>query len=272
MSWHVHEDTIEAYILGRIDDASAFSLEAHLLACASCRAAISTRVEVEGQARIWSEIRESIDRPRVGMIERALIRLGVPAHTARLLVVTPSLRSAWLLGIAACLAFAAIVSSAAVETPLPFLMLAPLIPLAGVAAAFGRPVDPAWEIGVASPTGAFRLMLIRAAGVLATSAALAGLATIASPAPGWSAAGWLVPSLALTVLTLVLSTVTASVVNAATIVGIAWVAGVIVLERVTSAPLAAFGPTAQLVSAVVAVGSLIALVGRRDAFERPAQM
>lgn len=272
MSWHVHEDTIDAYVGERIDEASAFSLEAHLLACASCRDAISTRVEVGDQERIWHGIREQTDRPTVRTVERALIKIGVPARTARLAVATPSLRSSWLLGVATCLAFAVIASRAIGEARLPFLVLAPLVPLIGVAIAFGRPVDPAWEIGLASPTGGFRLMLLRATGVLVTSAALAGAAALGLPRPGWSAAAWLLPSFAVTVLTLVVSSTAVSVTSAASGVGIGWVVGVAVVERLSDAPLAAFGPIAQIAFAVLAAASAIVLMGRRDAFERPTQV
>lgn len=272
MSWHAHEETIDAYVSGRIDEASAISLETHLLACTSCRGAISTRVDVDRRERIWNGLRAMIDRPRLRLVERALIRLGVPAHTARLLVATPSLRTSWLLGVAATLVFAVVASRGIAGAPLPFLLLAPLVPLMGVATAFGQSVDPAWEIGLASPTGGFRLMLIRATGVLVTSAGLAGLATLALPELGWGAAAWLLPSLALTVLTLVLSSTAASVTTAASIVGVGWLTGVTVVERLSSEPLAAFGPTAQVAFAVLAAASTAVLAGRHDAFERPTRV
>ena len=62
-----------------------------------------------------------------------------------------------------------------------FLVVAPLIPVAGVAAAFGPGLDPTWEITVAAPGGGFRLLLLRAAAVFATTFAMASVASLALP-------------------------------------------------------------------------------------------
>jgi hypothetical protein len=272
MSWHVHEDSIEAYVSGRIGDASAFSLEAHVLACATCRGALSARVDHSRTDRIWVGIHDPIVRPRPGVVERTLTGLGIPAHIARLLVVTPAMRTAWILAVAASLAFAVLASRGIVGSPLPLLVLAPIAPLVGVVAAFGRSADPAWEIGLASPTGGFRLTLIRAASVLTASMGLSGIAALTLPEPGWSAAAWLLPSLALTALTLVLSSMAVPTHAAATVVGVLWATGVIAVERLSSQHLAAFGPTAQVVFVVLAVVSTGVLAARHGAFERPARI
>jgi anti-sigma factor RsiW len=272
VSWHVQPETMDGYVHGRIDDAAASSLEAHVLACWSCRVELSSHIERDRSERIWQGVRGRIDDPGLGVVERSLVRLGIPAHTARLLVATPSLRSGWLLAVAASLALAVIASRTIADASLPFLVLAPLIPLTGVAAAIGRPADPAWEIGLASPTGGFRLLLIRTTGVLVTSTGLAGLAALGLQGLGWGAAAWLLPSLALTVLTLVLSTTALSPTTAAVLVGAAWVVGVGVLERLSSVPLVEFGHTAQIAFAVVAAASAVVLAGRREPFERRTRL
>ena len=74
-----------------------------------------------------------------------------------------------------------------------FLVLAALLPLAGVAAAYGPGIDPSYEIGVAAPMSSFHLILVRASTVLASTAALAALAALTLPRVGWTAAAWIVP-------------------------------------------------------------------------------
>ncbi|WP_165367516.1 zf-HC2 domain-containing protein, partial [Phytoactinopolyspora endophytica] len=37
MSWHIPRQTARAYVDGRIGDADAWSVEAHLAACEHCR-------------------------------------------------------------------------------------------------------------------------------------------------------------------------------------------------------------------------------------------
>ena len=272
MSWHPQEPTFDAYMSGSIDDAAAGSLEAHVLACAACREALSARADLARQARIWAGVRESIDRPREGIAERALIWLGVRDDLARLLATTPMLRGSWVAAVAATLAFAVLASRALGGDPLPFLALAPLVPLAGVAAAFGKPADPAWELGLSTPVGGFTLMLIRSTAVLAVSVVLAGIAALSLPDAGWTAAAWLLPALALTVVTLVASSARLSATTAAGTVGGAWLAVVVVADRLSGRPLATFGPGAQVAFAAIAAVAAVALVARYASFERPTHI
>jgi len=272
MSWHVQEPTIEAYVTGRIDDASAFSLEAHVLACADCRDALSARADTGRQERIWAGVRAAIDRPREGLSERALIVIGVRSDTARLLATTPTLRGSWLAAVAATLAFAVIASRTIGGGPLPFLAVAPLVPLAGVAATFGKPADPAWELGLSTPTGGFTLMLIRSTAVLAVSVLLAGLAAMALPGAGWNAVAWLLPALALTVLSLAAASTRLSTTTAAGLVAGGWLALVAVADELSDRPLAVFGPGAQLAFAAIAVVATLIVLSRHTSFERPTRI
>ena len=77
---------------------------------------------------------------------------------------------------------------------------------------------------------------------------------------------WLLPALFLTVLTLILSTVIQTA-SAAVVASAIWVGGVITAEMIASEPYIAFGPTAQLVFAVLAALLVAVLIGRRDSFE-----
>lgn len=116
------------------------------------------------------------------------------------------------------------------------LVTAPVLPLAGVALSYGRHADPLYEIATATPSGGLRLLLTRAAAVLAVSVPALTLAGAVLPvaAGGPGAAAWLLPGLALTLGALALGSFVGSRRGAAAVGG-AWLAFVV-------APAAATGP------------------------------
>src|SRR5438093_4209165 len=111
-----------------------------------------------------------------GPVEAVLVRVGVPDHVARLLAATPSLRISWFGATAVALGFS-ILAAYGRKDPLMFLVVAPLLPLGGVAAAFGPGMDPTYEVGLACPVRTSRLLLIRATAVLAATLVLSGIAS-----------------------------------------------------------------------------------------------
>ncbi|MFB4278165.1 hypothetical protein ACBJ59_22935 [Nonomuraea sp. MTCD27] len=138
-----------------------------------------------------------------GPVERLLSRAGVPGHLARLLVATPALSRAWVVAVVVVLACAVAVGQAARDVGasylLAFLVAAPVLPLAGIAPAYGRHVDPVHETQAATPMAGPRLLLLRAGAVLATAVVLTAAASPWLPGPPGRGAGWLLPSLALSV-------------------------------------------------------------------------
>lgn len=268
MSWHVDEPILDLYASGTLGGPDGYSVEAHLVTCPRCRGELTTRVDESRLDRIWVGVRDRIDAPRAGIVERLLVRAGVPAHVVRLLMATPSLRPSWVVSVTVSLVFAVLADRLVGAGALPFLILAPLVPVVGIAAAFARPIDPVWEIGAATPLGGFRLTMIRAAAVLAVSAALAGLASLGLPEPGWTLVAWLLPSLGLTGLTLALSTTSAGMPSVAGAVAATWAVGVVLVEWLANRRLAAFDARGQGLLALIAVASIVVVVARRDAFER----
>jgi hypothetical protein len=268
MSWHVDEPILDRYASGTLGGPAVYSVEAHLLTCSRCRGELSTRVDESRLDRIWLSVRDRVDVPRARIVERLLVRVGVPAHVVRLLMATPSLRPSWVVSVAVSLAFAVLADRLVGAGALPFLVLAPLGPVVGIAAAFARPIDPMWEIGASTPFGGFRLTIIRAAAVLAISVALAGLAALGLPDPGWTLVAWLLPSLGLTGLTLALSTTSAGMPTVAGAVAATWSVGVVLVERLAEPQLAVFDTRGQVVLAMIAVASIVVVAARRDAFER----
>ena len=279
MNWHADSELLDHYAAGTIDAARAFSLEAHLLACAGCRAAVAAAVPAERLTASWSDIEDRLDAPRLGVVERLLLRAGVHQHVARLLAATPALRLSWLLAVALVLAFAvaAAYGGRGERGLLPFLVLAPLVPVAGVAAAFAPGVDPAYELALAAPLPAFRLLLVRCVAVLGVTVAVAAAASLALPDVGLLAVAWLLPALALSVVSLAAGTFVPTLPAAGLVAGL-WVAAVLGSEVNAAGGVAALrgpGPVESLLfhapgQAGLLVAALVAaavVVWRRDEFE-----
>lgn len=264
MSWHIDDGSLALYRSGRIGEVASFSLEAHLLDCEQCRGALSNTIDEARCEDIWASVLEEVDGPSPRVGERVLRKVGVPERIARLLALTPTLDPSWILSVLIVLAFAVFASGGTEGGPILFLILAPLVPVTGVAAAYGRHIDPVHEIALASPLGGFRLMLVRSAAVLMATVAVATLPALTFAELRWSVV-WLLPGLALTSLTLILSTVTTPA-RSATIVVALWLGGLLTAARF-SEPYVAFGASAQLIFAALAAGLAAALVARRHSFE-----
>jgi hypothetical protein len=265
MSWHAEPDLLARYAVGRIDDVSAISVEAHLPSCASCRAALASAVDRSRLDRMWGDVIDAADRPQGTFVERILLRLGVPDGIARLAATAPALRPSWIVAIALALASALAMTRVTGPSDLAFLLIAPILPVIGVALAYGPGMDDAYEIGLASPMGGFRLVLVRTVAAVGVSVALAGIASVGLPELGWTVA-WLLPSLALTVLTLALSA-SMTPVAAAAAVATVWIAGALGAMRLDLEPLSAFRPGGQVVFAAIATGAAAMVFVRRTAYE-----
>ncbi|HUR77561.1 MAG TPA: hypothetical protein VMZ22_06425 [Acidimicrobiales bacterium] len=210
MNWHLDIASIESYRDDTLSPALSASLEAHVVACAQCRSALTAHIDAARATKNWASIADRIDTPYSPLLETVLRRLGVRQHTARLIALTPAFRLAWLGALAlvsglALLAAADYSSGGGGRGIFTFLVLAPLVPVAGVSAAFGRFTDPAHELTVAAPISALEILLVRALAVLATSLPVTALASFALPGDGWTSAAWLLPAIALTTATLALA-------------------------------------------------------------------
>lgn len=203
--WHLDPAAIRAYARGVAPLGVAASAEEHLMKCAACRAELAPHVDAGRAESIWQEVADRVDAPRQSRPERILVRLGVDETTARLVAATPTLRAPWLLAAAGVLALAAWTAQVDDRFLLMFLVVAPLGPLAGVAVAFAGGLDPTREIGLATPYSGLRLLLIRTAAVLAVTVPIVAVAGLALPGSHWLAAGWLLPTAALTCAALALT-------------------------------------------------------------------
>ena len=206
-SWHADDALLARYVLGDAGLAQGASVEAHLTSCADCRARIAAHVPERPLELVWERIRDEAEAPPSTAVQRLLVRLGLPEPDALLVAAAPSLRSSWLLGLAVTLTFVALAAAYGGARGLTlFLLVAPLVPVAGVAVAYGPDVDPAYEASRATPYPMFRLMLLRTAAVLVTCLPLVLAAAMLVPGRGAETVAWLLPALAFSAVVLAAST------------------------------------------------------------------
>jgi Putative zinc-finger len=273
---HIDEQLLVGYCELSVTAATAAAIEAHLMTCESCRAGlanVSTSAQdgVVNQQSVWDGVLERVDRPTRSITERLLGVLRVRPDIAKLLATTPALRLAWLAAVAIVAAFA--VAAARIEGDGPWLLLviAPLLPVAGVATAYGPALDPTYEIGVAAPMSGLRLTLLRTLAVIATTLPLLTVAALVTPGDGWTAFAWVLPSFALVAITLALATVT-STERAGVVVGVGWfVALVALIDRDEAGSFVdrslIFSSSGQTVVAVVAAIGVAVVASRRTSFD-----
>lgn len=259
--WHVDPTVLGRYAAGTLGISTAASVETHLLACAGCRGALVPAVDAGRLDAVWAEVADRIDAPRPSAVERLLLRLGMDDATARLVSAAPSLTVSWLGALGLAISFAALAADVGQKGLLLFLALAPVLPVAGVAVAYGREVDPTHDIGLAAPYSTFRLLLLRSGAVLASSLLLLAVGAVLLPVDGWLAAAWLLPSLALTAVTLAAAT-RIQPAWAAGLIVTAWLTAVFSAFRSTGSPYAAFGTGGQLLCLALLALSLAVLVHR----------
>ncbi|MEU0918055.1 hypothetical protein ABZ384_11535, partial [Streptomyces cyaneofuscatus] len=243
--WHVGGELAARYAAGTAAESEAWSLEKHVEACGACAAVVSSAVRAGPEtgpllAGIRAAVLErAVQEPRESVGSRAYANngtgpaigttvtgagtstttvtgagtTGVPPRLSRAARVVwaagPALRGAWLVALV-IVALGAVALSygaglGASVRPL-LLVTAPVLPLAGVALSYGLHADPLYEIATSTPAGGLRLLLTRAAAVLAVSVPALTLAGAVLPvaAGGPGAAAWLLPGLALTLAALAL--------------------------------------------------------------------
>ena len=280
---HAGGDLLASYAAGRVETVVVWSVEAHLTGCARCRSDLLAQVDAERLARNRSVLLVRAAIGDGGRVRRLLCRCGVPDHLLRLLAATPSLRRSWLLSVAGVLAVVAGEAAAVrygwirASGPgrlagypdpailAPFLLVAPLLVLAGVAAAFLPMFDPACRLAIAAPFSGFTLLLARSVSALAAALVPVAGAALFVPGPGWLPVALLLPSLALCAFALAAATVVEPRAAAVT-AGALWAVPVLLLA-VTHVPLVIVQWHAQSACAAVLIAAAVVLFLRRDRFE-----
>jgi len=173
MTTHPELAVIARYAGGDgLDDATVWSVEVHLETCADCRARLAGSAE--------ASTRVLLQRVADGL-ERGIAAGPAPARRARRWS-APHRRwlvwalLPWLTMTVAVLACAAALESLWPSLPSLVLLLAPVAPLPGVAVAWSRRSDPAWELIAGTPASGVVMLLRRTAGVLAVVVPVLALA------------------------------------------------------------------------------------------------
>ncbi len=270
----VPEPVVGAYVAGRIDAAEAVRLEQYLAVSGEARlqvgAAATAVIDPARLEATWLAIDVVIDPPRRPLVERVVTALGFPADLARLMAATPAMRRSWYLAIVGAILFglaAAGPNRQGGGSELLFLVLAPLIPVMGVALAYGPGVDPAHEVTVAAPLSGFRLVLARVVGVLVVSMACGGIgALLLERREGLMAAAWLLPAFGLSMACLALTTWVRPK-TAGWAVGGAWLLVATTVSNRAADQLALFRGPGQVALLLVGLAGLVVTVARREAFD-----
>jgi hypothetical protein len=264
-------EVVSQYARGVLNRIAVLSVEDHLSTCETCRQRLAEEFDQSRLRQNRSMVLLRLALPSAGLLERAAIRCGAPAHLWRLLSVTPSLRRSWLTGIllvlGAAIGMSHMVTGRSAVAILPFLMLAPLLPLAGVATAFHPRLDPAAVLATTAPVSGVWLFCVRAVAVIA--AALAPIVIAAFAMPGnflWLPPLVILPAIAVSAAALALMTVTSPVV-AAVSAGAVWMGVVATVGLITSSPVPAYGGSGQAMSVVVLLVASCLLVARRHVLE-----
>lgn len=266
MTWHLEEEAVRRYQSGATSTVGAASVEAHLAACAGCRQLLV--VDEVWLTQSWGAVVGRFEAPQPTFVERMLVMVGVPGPTARLLAVTPSLRLSWLVAVTLVLGFAVAMAQLVegVDALLLFGTVAPVLPVVGVALAYGRLADPSFEILAACPVDRFRLLLLRTTAVTSSTLVLSLLGGLLLPGVGLFGV-WVLPALALTALTLVMSS-RLEMWKAATAVVSGWAVLALLAVPSPSGYARLFGPGSQLVYAGLLMAGFAAVVVMRDSFNR----
>jgi hypothetical protein len=201
-----------------LDEVTVWSVEVHLEGCADCRALVAGRTTGDAQG-LLTRIAADLDRG-IATDPAPAPRRRWSAARHRLLVwrLVP-----WLTMTAAVLACAVLLEALWPGVPSLVLLLAPVAPLPGVAIAWSRRHDPAWELIAGTPAAGLAMLLRRTAAVLAV---VVPALALASSRTGVSLALALLPCLAFTAATIAVGAFV-GVRRAAAVLGGVWTLAVV---------------------------------------------
>jgi hypothetical protein len=192
--WHVDPDALQGWVDGVAGPLVSVSVEQHVQHCAHCQAAVTELLPATLRSS-WDDVLTAVEVPRPGWVHRFLLRLGLNQSDSLIVASGPTLRVPWILGTIGVLFFVLVATVYAdVNAPGLFLLVAPMIPLAGVAVAYGPAADPSYEAVLTSPYPMVRLALLRTVSVLATSVPLVIGAGLLLPTSTLVAVAWLLPA------------------------------------------------------------------------------
>jgi hypothetical protein len=259
-TWHASDAALEGWVDGTCGSVVGASVEQHVVQCAECRARVAGLVPAGSVDAGWEALLAAVETPGPSRLERFLLRIGLSPADTVIIVTAPRILVAWFTGLVCMLGFTFIARDVSGQDGVlvAFLLAAPLLPVVGVALAYGPGADPAYEAVLASPYRMFRLALLRSATVLAIALPLIATVGLLLPISTTAAVAWLLPAAGFVLAVLVASTWVNPEYAAGAIVA-AWVGAVAWSVRAGD-PLAVEAPLAMLAYAVLlaAAGALLA--------------
>ncbi|HEU0103258.1 MAG TPA: hypothetical protein VFR07_13150 [Mycobacteriales bacterium] len=247
--WHVTPESAAAYAADRLDEVEAWSTEAHVERCGACASLVSAAAD----PAILADVRA-----------RVLERTRSPARGFVRLTVTPAMGLAWLAAVAGVIV-GVLLLDVLDATRLPaVLLVAPLLPLLGLALGCAPGVDASAELLASTPVSTLRVLLLRAAAVLLISVPpllVVSLLTSAGPFL------WLAPSAGLVALALALTTRLRVEVATGAAAGV-WALLALGPAALQEAPPPALAPGAPAAWAALAAVCVALLVVRREHLDR----
>lgn len=263
-SEHASDALLARYVAGdpALPAELEWGVEAHLESCAGCRARLAA-VPDAGVAAV-------VDAAWEGIVARTARTRPAPLRRRRLRAMlrpVPALVP-WLLSAVLVAAATAVVGRVAglPDGDVPLLLLAPLVPVLGVAVAWSGAVDPMHELAVAAPRGGLALLLRRTLLALVVTVPLLSAASLLV---GTAPLLWLGPGAVCVLVALAAGSVV-GVERASAAVGVGWlvaVAGPLALTR----ELPVLPPVVGVpVGVGIAAAAVVVLVLRADAFGRLA--
>jgi hypothetical protein len=259
--WHADAELLAAYAGGRLDLARTASVEQHVMGCGVCRARVGAVADRSLLDRVWADTVDVLDRPRVSFGERILTRFGLGAPAARLACTASAARRAWLWACALLTVFAWGAPGVDGRMAVWLLIVSPLVPVTGVAIAYGPETDPMHEVVASSPYPRLRLVLLRSLLVVPVIGVLLLVSSLSVPGGPDTAVLWLLPGLAMTVTTLALEGRFGSL-RVAVALSLGWIAFAAGTRLATGSGLAVYGPPVQLVCLAALAAAATALAAR----------
>ncbi|MFJ5997091.1 zf-HC2 domain-containing protein [Streptomyces sp. NPDC092370] len=263
---HASMRIIDGYARGDEDIAAdeVWALEAHLETCRVCRDRLSAAVASQVPAvaalvgTVWSDL-----GPRLAAATPVPRRRYRSAWLSRWLTPTmvPWLAMAVSVTLLALLLELAGTGTGTGEVSL-VLLLAPVLPVLGVAASWSRGLDPAYELTASVPRAGLYLVLRRTVSVLAV---IVPALLVGGWVTGVTAAQWLLPCLAFTSTTLALGGVI-GVTRAAVALVAVWAAVIVVPTLAASRTSFALQTGGLPVWGLVLTLGIGVLIARRGAY------
>jgi hypothetical protein len=261
-TWHASGAALQGWVDGTCGPVVGASVEQHVVHCAQCRAEVAVMVPGESLASGWEAVLATVEMPRPTLLERFLLRIGLPPADTVIIATAPRILVGWLTGLVCVLGFTFVARDVAGQDGMlvAFLLAAPLLPVVGVALAYGPGADPSYDAVLATPYRMFRLVLLRTAAVLVVALPLIAAVGLLLPIATTAAVAWLLPATGFVVVVLGVS----SWVNpeyAAGAIAAGWVGAVAWAVRVGD-PLAVVAPFAMLGYAALLTAGCVVLGGR----------